>query len=523
MVFRAKRSSRKNQARLKEEFRQTAQDFLEEGKKPLSIALIYNADSPTEAAHSGDGAICTIKTADHDAQRPKNEQLVRNDEFVQREAQALHSLGHEVECRGLCFQDIDLIKNVGGDFVFNLCEGTGLDGDVGLEAVCALEAKPIAFSGVGSGPYRLTTDKQAMKEALKRAFLPVPSGAVVGHRRHQLPEGLRYPLIVKPRFGFGSLGIGDSSVVWDKKKCRRICDKLICETGIDVIVEEYIEGREVTVGIIGNNPKAIVLPPAELHFGSAYQGKPNIRTYETKWNESSPLYWGFTTLCPAPLSAELISRVEQTALAAYFAVGADGYGRVDIRLTADGIPYVLEVNANCSLENAEDEHDSAEVPLIARAMGWSYPELMACIVGAGKLRPIRPYKAARMVLRRENNQIVGRVTTNMQKGMLIQAAGYFSAAAPGTEEKYLLADKADLPLWPEEPSLRFIAHSSRPNAVLQWSRGQLWLAACRSMRAGEELCLDRTAPLEISAPVLGTANEAGRRKLPKRSISATQL
>lgn len=452
-----------------ERFQKASQEFLEAGSQPLSLELLHNSDSL----------------------------MVGDDPYVGHEIEALRALGHEVVGRSLTYRNVDTVKEIGGDFAFNLCDGTGLDTNLGLEVVRFLEEKPLPFAGVGSAPLALTTDKLAMKKALQAANVPVPNGCSIGHSEMELPACLSYPLFVKPRFGLASEGISEKSEVHSPEECLTVCSQIISQTGVDALVEEYIEGREISVGVIGNGAKAVVLPPLEVQFGEAYRNIPKVRHYDTKNNPDSPLYWDFHTVCPAPLPRALLQNLELVALQAYRAVGADGYGRVDIRLDDDGHPFVLEVNGGCCLDDAPHEADCGIFALMARAVGWSYPETLARIIGAGRLRPIRRYRPPRAAMSCEEQKIFVRAAGHSPKGALLTKVGPLSQAPAGCAIRCLKSKEGDF-LFPE-PMVRYLEPSDQPNVAVRSVRKELWLVAQRALEAREPLTLDFEAAISYEA------------------------
>lgn len=468
-----KRKKGAPKAKLSLAFRRAAADFLARGRAPLSIALIYNPTS--EAALKRYGT--------HDNH-------ISDDPFVAHDAQALRALGHTVKCIPISYGNIEQIQGIKADFVMNFCEGTSLDGDPGVEVLAALERRVVPFSGVGSAPYHLSNDKWAMKAALVAAGVPVPHGAVMGHGALAMPSSLKFPLFVKPRYGFGSLEISSKSHVTDEKSLRAAVARVVKNTGADAIIEEYIDGRELSVGVLGNENRVVVMPPIEIKFGKSYGNIPRVRTYDTKNNTKSPLYWDFSVECPADLPRGMRAKVEETAKRAYLAIGGDGFGRVDIRLSKDGTPHVLEANGNCSLEESPAVSDCGIFVLISRAIGWSYPETLARLIGAGFYRPLRRYRMPMLSMRRLNGKISVHSTSSIRKGAIVCPVGALLPAPSGTPKDQIVVDSGKNKLF-AEPHVRFLSHSDNPNLFVQRSRNKFWLVTGRSIRTGEEFTLDR--------------------------------
>jgi D-alanine-D-alanine ligase len=201
------------------------------------------------------------------------------------------------------------------------------------------------------------------------------------------------PLFVKPLRSDSSLGIGRKSLVFDALQLMRRFAAIREELGDAAIAEEYIEGREFYVGVLGNSPPR-ALPPIEVDFTGFPEGQPKVLDSKAKWESRSAEYKGTKSVI-ATLPDELRARLQKVAVDAYRAVRVRDYGRVDLRLTETGEIYVLEVNASCYLEK------SAEFAMAASAAGIEYPGLMERIInlateryegrrspsqGAGKLR-----------------------------------------------------------------------------------------------------------------------------------------
>jgi D-alanine-D-alanine ligase len=277
----------------------------------------------------------------------------------------------------------EVIGTLECDVAFNLCEGSGPRGDglPGVEVVEALERRRIPYTGARAEFYRLGCSKIAMKERFLCAGLATPAYQVFHSPGDPLDPELarRFPLIVKISDSGGSAGIHLRSVVRDPAELRAQLTEVVGTYG-HALVEEYIDGREVTVALLGQGRGLRVFAPLELRFSPVFPAERHIQTFELKWDRTSPMYAGFEWLCPAPLESGQRRRVLSAARAAYRAVRGSGYGRVDFRLRGE-TPFVLEVNANPSLDWSEhDEYARAEYPIVAAAAGWSYPRLLQEIV-----------------------------------------------------------------------------------------------------------------------------------------------
>ena len=180
------------------------------------------------------------------------------------------------------------------------------------------------------------------------------------------------PLFVKPLRSDASLGIGGKSLVHDAVALMERVAAIHKELDDSALAEEYIDGREFYVGVLGNGqPKA--LPPVEVDFTGFPEGVPKVMDSKAKWDERSKEYKGTKSVI-ATLPDELRARLQKVAVDAYRALRVRDYGRVDLRLTDTGDIYVLEVNASCYLEK------SSEFAMAAAASGMDYPRLIERIV-----------------------------------------------------------------------------------------------------------------------------------------------
>jgi D-alanine-D-alanine ligase len=228
----------------------------------------------------------------------------------------------------------------------------------------------------GSGPFALTLalHKHTAKDILRSRGVPTP-GAVVFHTpaAPAAPLALRYPLIVKPTREDASVGIASASVVHDAAALEERVRHVLARYQQPVLVEEFVEGREIYVSLLErlDGPPQI-LPFFEIDFSELPADRPRIVSFEGKWVESSPEYIGTKPVRCAGLSPEVASRVATVARAAFEALELRDYGRIDIRLAADGTPYVIDVNPNCDLSDLAGGFSRA-----AKAAGLSYDTLIA--------------------------------------------------------------------------------------------------------------------------------------------------
>jgi D-alanine-D-alanine ligase len=183
---------------------------------------------------------------------------------------------------------------------------------------------------------------------------------------------LRLPLFVKPLRMDASIGIDAGSLVHSTEEMIRRISLIHKKVGDAALVEEYVEGRELYVGVLGNS-EAQTFPPIEMDFSGLPDGKPHVVDARAKWDENSVEYRG-TQAVLAEVADEVRARLQETALAAYQAVRVRDYGRVDMRLTPAGDVYVIEVNASCYLEQ------SGEFARAAAAAGIDHDALIGRIV-----------------------------------------------------------------------------------------------------------------------------------------------
>ncbi|MBK6692337.1 MAG: ATP-grasp domain-containing protein [Myxococcales bacterium] len=262
------------------------------------------------------------------------------------------------------------------DSVFNLCES--ICGDARLESALPLIVELLGFPITGSPAevLSLSLHKDRVKAVLVEAGVPTPESCVMTHA--DAPCSLPFPVIVKPVREDGSVGIQSRSVVHDEASLRSVVADVVREYRQPCIVERFIDGRELNVALLGF-PSARVLPLSEIDFALLPAGVPKIVSYDAKWTADSPEYKGTQPVLHPELPASVAARVRRVALEAFRAVGLRDYGRVDIRLSPDGVPYVVDVNPNCDLS------PTAGMARAAGAVGIDY-EALVRLVGRYSLR-----------------------------------------------------------------------------------------------------------------------------------------
>jgi D-alanine-D-alanine ligase len=292
----------------------------------------------------------------------------------------LRKSGHEVRCVGVLDSLTDLRSAIADwkpDVVFNLLEE--FDGIVTYDqhVVAFLELMRQPYTGCNPRGLLLSRDKPLCKQLLAFHRIPTPQFTVLrrGTRLH-VPRKLRYPLFVKSTVEDASLGIAQASVVEDAARLKERVEFVHEQVKSDALVEEFIEGRELYVGVMGND-RLTRLPVWEMVFGSMPDSLATIATRKVKWDKRYQAKYGITTRAADDLAPAVLARLDKLSRRIYRTLGLSGYARMDFRVTADGNVYVLEANANPNLEAEEDFAESA------RAANLAYPELLEKLLALG--------------------------------------------------------------------------------------------------------------------------------------------
>jgi D-alanine-D-alanine ligase len=300
--------------------------------------------------------------------------------------EALRTLGHEVTCAGVGGDLAVIRRAIVSDrphIAFNLVEQFDGLPFFDQHVVSYLEIRKQKYTGCNPRGLMLARDKALAKKILAYHRLPTARFAVFKPRKKiALPPRLQFPLFVKSLTDEGSEGISQASLVHDRDKLMQRIAFVHERTGSPALVEEFIEGREIYVGVFGNE-LLTALPPWELTMRNRSKDAPIIATDKAKWDPAYQRKIGLSS-DPAELDAALARDIVRTSKRIYRLLGLSGYARLDYRLTEQRRLYLLEANPNPQIARNEDFADSA-----AHA-GMAYEELLHKLVTLGLSYEPRP-------------------------------------------------------------------------------------------------------------------------------------
>jgi D-alanine-D-alanine ligase len=293
---------------------------------------------------------------------------------------ALEDLGHDVRVIGIGDQLTELRETIRGwrpHVVFNL-----LDEFYGIVSydhyvVAYLELMRQPYTGCNPRGMMLSRDKVLTKQVLASHRVATPAFRLfpVG-KRFRDPKRLTFPLFVKSATEDASLGISQASLVEDMQSLRERVEFIHDHVQTDALVEEYIEGRELYIGVLGNT-RLTTLPVWEMDFGTLSKFQARIATRKVKWDRKYQTRHNIASARAKGLSAEQEAQLGRLAKRIYRALHMSGFARLDLRMREDGSVFLLEANANPDLTYGEDFAESAE------AIGIGYEALLTRIVNLG--------------------------------------------------------------------------------------------------------------------------------------------
>jgi len=292
---------------------------------------------------------------------------------------ALRALGHEVQTLGVSDDVLPIRHCVEGfepHVVFNQLVELRDVGAFAVHVVSYLELLGVPYTGCNPRGLTLARDKGLSKKILRYHRVPTPAFFDFPLRRRiRVPKRAPFPMIVKSLDEEASRGVSQASIVWDDEALIERVEFVHRNVGSGAIAEPYVEGRELTVGVLGNE-RLTVLPVWELSFANLPEGTEPIATERVKWDRAYQKKLGVTT-GPADLPGPLAARIARIARRSYRALNLSGYARLDLRLSQDGQVHVIEANPNPDLTDDEDFALSAE------HAGLAYPRLIQRLLDLG--------------------------------------------------------------------------------------------------------------------------------------------
>jgi len=305
-------------------------------------------------------------------------ELQKDDRKTERNVlEAFAKLGHAAE-HLVIFDDLDLLRqklqSFQPDVIFNLADQFKNNRAFDQNIASFLELQGLSFTGCGSSGLLLCKNKGISKKILGYHRIHVPNFVMIARgKRIARPRKLNFPILVKPLKEEASLGISQASLVENDDQFKERVQFIHDKYDSDVIAEEYIEGRELYVGVMGHH-RLQVFPIRELVFKQVPPDEPKIATYKAKWDEEYRKRWGLENQFAEGLDPAVVRKIELTCKRIYRLLTIDGYARIDLRLTPKNEIYFIEANPNPIL--AEDE-DFAQA---AQKAGLTYPELVERIL-----------------------------------------------------------------------------------------------------------------------------------------------
>jgi len=268
----------------------------------------------------------------HDKNLDKNKSLMVDSVF--------NAINKKYEAVKIPFDEnfFENIKKV--DFVFNLSTSGGKEGRQ-IHIPALLDLLDIPYTGSSACTHTICLDKFITKLIL--SFYNVPTSRFTHIKENEYIENdlnLNYPLIVKPVREGSALGLTKNSVVWDLESLKREVEKIHRDFKEPVLVEEFIEGIEISCGVIGNDEEIIILPLLEIDFSSLPEGVERFYSYRVKNEIGDKVKY----YCPARIDKEIEEKIKRGVKASYKALGLRDYARIDLRVK-DGEFYILEVNS----------------------------------------------------------------------------------------------------------------------------------------------------------------------------------
>ena len=277
----------------------------------------------------------------------------------------------------------ETLRKLRPDFVFNIAEGfTGVSREAQIPAICEMLQLPY----LGSDPLALSIclDKARTKEILTYHQIPNAAFFVCDTVSSLNGDVLTYPQIIKPLHEGSSKGIHNSSLARSYEELRDEVERITGRYGQPALIETFLPGREFTVAMMGNGDTAKALPIVEIKYDSLPAGVNPIYSYEAKWIWDTPDQPLEIFSCPAEVDTALHNAIEQICIDTYRTLRCRDWSRIDVRLDAQGVPHIIEINPLPGI--LPNEEDNSCFPKAARVAGMNYQELILHVIDISKTR-----------------------------------------------------------------------------------------------------------------------------------------
>lgn len=311
-------------------------------------------------------------------------EFLPGEEGIQEDKQHEITMGHIKEALDDTYEvidlimDEDLIRNLEDekvDLVFNLCNG--IRGEASLSQLPSLlEYEDIDYTGSAPLAHGIAYNKIFSGKIFKASGIATPGFIQVNNIDELQNMELEFPLLVKPKDEGSSRGIQDDSLVFDRQSLIEKVQEGLETYNPPMMVMEYIEGTEFTVGVLGNGEDTRILPILEIDFSNLPEGLNKIYSFEAKFEYDEYI----TYHIPARIDKETYKKISDTAIKAFNSLGLRDYSRVDIRIK-NGVPYVIEINSLPGLDR-----NNSDIIKMAEAEGMGYDKLIKTIVNISKDR-----------------------------------------------------------------------------------------------------------------------------------------
>jgi len=332
----------------------------------MKIAILYDVWEDAEE----------VVEAPAEKKRKPGKKTKKEKEDREEILEALEKLGHAPFYQVLdgtpqCLQSL---AKCDADLIFNLTESYAGDDTKEMNIAAYLDLIGIPYTGAGPHANFLAQDKGTAKKMFAFHGIKTPYFATSYRGRIDHSHDITFPLIVKPIWEDGSIGISADAVVHSVKELMERVEYIQDEFDSPALIEEYIEGREIYCAILGSYEHTESLPLVELDLSKLPKGTPKIASYDVKFEKDTEAHRLTKSRLAENLDEETTTLLSETALAAYRAVKLRDYGRIDMRLSPKGEVYVIEANPNPWLSNKQ------EFAMAAKASGRSYTQLIGEIV-----------------------------------------------------------------------------------------------------------------------------------------------